>query len=198
MPYRTDSERERANWLTLCEAIAQICLVDRCDEDHAQRQLRAFLSDKVLPLRWKAERDDKSPPFGQSGVLIPTDDPPQGQLWLDAKIQWTTDSVCDEWGEYKNGQLRVLLIPRQSIDSQWPIRSKVSKQSNASSGGRPTAREHVHRTLNEMEKVHYDMRQPQKSLAVEVAKRNGKALGDSLWSERAIIGHVSKWLAKKN
>jgi hypothetical protein len=35
---------------------------------------------------------------------------------------------------------------------------------------------------------------PQLALAAEVAKRNGKTLGDKNWGERTVVAHVSEFL----
>ena len=210
MPYKTNAERDHEKWMTLPEAVSHICSADNCDEDSARHQLVAALADglSVLgPLKWKREGSDKPPSFGSSPVTIPTDTPPLGRVWLKANIKWKTGTVRDNWGEYKNGKYRVLLIQRHSINRNWPPPSKLSIPSGATStkaidlsthksGGRPSERAKVFNALDMMRKEGIDMATPQKTLADEAAKRNNKKLGDRNWSERAIKEHVSKWLDK--
>ena len=122
MPYKTKAERERENWMTLPEAVTHIRTADRCDKRAARRQLIAALADglRVLgPLKWGRERDDRLPPFGSTSITTPTDTPPPGRAWLEAKIRWKAGRVRDDWGEYKPGKWRVLLILRHSVLRQW-------------------------------------------------------------------------------
>jgi hypothetical protein len=137
---------------------------------------------------------------------MPTDTPPLGRAWLEAKIRWKTGRVRDDWGEYKNGKWRVLLLSRHGVSRHWPplklskpssrISAEVIALSAHRSGGRPSERDQVYDALDKMRQQGFDMALPQKKLAEEAARRNNKNLGDRNWSERAIIGHVSEWLDK--
>lgn len=123
MPYQTKADCERENWMTLPEAVTHIIsAADGCDEPAARRQLIAALADglRVLgPLKWERERGDRPPPFGTTSIVTPTDTPPLGHAWLGAKIRWKTGRVRDDWGEYKNGKWRVLLIRRHTVARYW-------------------------------------------------------------------------------
>jgi hypothetical protein len=211
MPYKTKAESERENWMTLPEAVTHILSADKCDDlSAARRQLRAALADGALkPLRWKRESDDRSPPFGSTSVITPSETPPLGRDWLNAKIRWRMGRVRDDWDEFKNGKWRVLLIHGHSLARHWPkhvrtgpskhaggtrVSAKVIDLSARKGGGRPTARSQVYNELHKMRDSGWDMSLPQKTLAEEVAKRNDKKLGERNWDERTIIEHVSRWL----
>lgn len=209
MPYKTKTERERENWMTLPEAVDQIRSADNCDERSARRLLVSALSDGLRGLgllKWERESGDQPPPFGTTSITTSTDTPPLGRDWLDAKIRWRTGRVRDDWGEYKSGKWRVLLLSRHGISRHWapsrlanpgiPTSAKVINLSAHGSGGRPSERNQVYDALNKMHQEGFNMALPQKKLAEEAAKRNSKRLGDPSWSERAIIGHVSEWLDK--
>ena len=63
--------------------------------------------------------------------------------------------------------------------------------------GRPSVRETVRATLDQMRDDGTPMNVPQKTLAAEVAQRNGVTLGSRGWSERCIIQHTSEWLKEQ-
>jgi hypothetical protein len=124
MPYRSKAERERENWMTLPEAVVHISLADNCgDETVARRQLVMALADGELwPLKWEKERGGRvAPSFGYTAVPAPTDTPPRGRDWLQAKIRWKTGKVRDDWSEHQDGKWRVLLIHRLSVEKHWPF-----------------------------------------------------------------------------
>ena len=121
MPYKSKAERESENWMTLPEAINHICKIENIPEMKARKQLVAALVDGELwPLRWQRERGDRARPFGRSAVPSPTDAPPRGPDWSGAKIRWKTSRVHDDWGEFKQGQWRMLLIHRHRVINLWP------------------------------------------------------------------------------
>jgi len=208
MSYKSRAERERENWITLPEAVIHICSACKCDHRAAHRQLRAALADGVRvlgPLKWERERRDKPPPFGANSIITPTDTPPLGRAWLEAEIDWKTGRVRDDWGEYKRGKRRVLLIDRDMVARRWrqiDAAEPLKKASQSASlvevstrrGGRPTQREQVYDELRKMREEGKNMTRPQKALANEVARRANKNIGDRNWNERTIIKHVSKWL----
>jgi len=141
MPYKSEAERERENWMTLPEAVAHIRSADCCDEKVARQQLVKALADGVLgPLRWDREEDDKPPPFGYAPATVPTDAPPLGRDWLAAIIRWKTGTVRDDWSEHRNGKWRLLLIHRFKVKQQWPLSSASEPLSSASDA---TAKTHV-------------------------------------------------------
>ena len=116
MPYKSKAERESENWMTLPEAINHFCKIENIPEMKARKQLVAALVDGELwPLRWQRERGDRARPFGRSAVPSPTDAPPRGPDWSGAKIRWKTSRVHDDWGEFKQGQWRMLLIHRHRV-----------------------------------------------------------------------------------
>jgi hypothetical protein len=51
------------------------------------------------------------------------DVPPLGHAWLEAKIRWKTGRVRADWGEYKPGMWRRLLLPRYGVTHLWPLSS---------------------------------------------------------------------------
>jgi hypothetical protein len=122
MPYKTKAKRQRESWMTLPEVVTHICSTDGCDEQSARRQLVEALADGVRvlgPLRWEKEQGDKSPPFGTTSITTPSDTPPLGRAWFEAEICWNTGRVRDDWGEYKSGEWRVLLIHREHVTHHW-------------------------------------------------------------------------------
>jgi hypothetical protein len=114
-------------WMTLPETVAHICSAKRHNNKRiARRELIATLTMGLRPLgplRWRRERDDKPPPFGRTSISMPTDTPPVGCAWSGAKIRWSTGRVRDDWGEYKPGKWRVLLISRHAVLKTWPLPS---------------------------------------------------------------------------
>jgi hypothetical protein len=124
MPYKTKAERQREEWMALLEAVTHIRSADNCDENAAREQLIAALADGALgPLRWQRERDDKPPLFGFTSIVTPTDTPPLGRAWEKAKIRWKTGHVRDDWGGYKPGKWRILLISKYRVVRCWPVSS---------------------------------------------------------------------------
>ena len=130
MPYKSKAEVERERWMTLPDAVAHIIThlraakADHCDEKAARQQIIKALADGVQvlgPLRWDKEKGDKPPPFGYTPTIVPTDTPPLGRDWLTAKIRWKSGRVLDDWGEYKNGKWRVLMILRATVEQHWPL-----------------------------------------------------------------------------
>jgi hypothetical protein len=206
MPYKTTAEKEREKWMTLPEAVTHIRSADGCDEEEARRQLIAALAEGLRPLgvlKWERERNDRSPPMGYTPATTPTDTPPTGPAWLKAKIRWKDGRVRDDWGEYKPGKWRVLLIQRHSVHRVWhsreantesrggPLENPVSLVRKA--GGRPSVRDQVYDTLEKMRSAGDDLTLPNKKLAEVVAKRKYKKLGDPNWNKRTIEGHISTW-----
>jgi hypothetical protein len=203
MPYKTKADRERENWITLPEVVGHICSVDRhCDKSAARDELRTALAEGVRvlgPLRWEKERDDKPPPFLVTSIVAPTDTPPLGRDWLEAEINWETGRVRDDWGEYKPGQWRVLLMFRPNVLRLWPRPSSSARSPGEptkpprKSGGRSTAREEVNEALRKMREEGRNLALPQKKLAELVASHAGHELGQPNWNLRTIQEHISKW-----
>jgi hypothetical protein len=138
--YKTKAEQEREKWMTLPQAVAHIRSARECDERAARRQLIAALADgarALQPLKWEREPGDRPSPIGAAPMMISMDAPPLGHAWSDAKIRWKTGQVRDEWGEYKPGQWRVLLISRYGIARLWPLPPHL----DAVEVGTPEARE---------------------------------------------------------
>jgi hypothetical protein len=124
MPYKSKAEQESERWMTLPETLAHICSVENCGEKAAQREAVKALADGVRvlgPLKWERERADRQPPFGTTSITAPTDTPPLGAAWLEAKIRWKTGRVRDDWGEYKPGKWRLLLILRSKVVNLWRL-----------------------------------------------------------------------------
>jgi len=118
MPYKSKAERERENWRTIPEAIVAICAADRCDESTARKLLRKALANADLgPLRWQPEKGDITLQKPRaSRFAIANHGPPNGQIWITAKIRWSTGRVRDDWD---TGKWLVLLIHRLRIDRYW-------------------------------------------------------------------------------
>jgi hypothetical protein len=177
MPYKSKAERERENWITLPEVVAQICSGDKCDEKVARRQLVRALADGPQGLgllRWEREKDDRPPPRWKTKVMTPADTPPLGRAWSKAKIRWKTGKVRNDWGEYKHGKWRVLLIQRFTVLRLWPSpqpsspdapSDKIINLPTRHAGGRPTERNQVCDELQKMRDEGYDLTLPQKKLA---------------------------------
>jgi hypothetical protein len=123
LPYKTKADQEREKWMTLPEAVVHICTADGCDERAARHRLIAALADGaryLQHLKWEREPGDRPSPIGPAPMMIPMDAPPLGRAWSHAKIRWKTGRVRDDWGEYKPGKWRVLLISRYGISRLWP------------------------------------------------------------------------------
>jgi len=121
MPYKSKSELAREDWMTVPDVVAYIRSADNCKEEEAGQQLRKALTDGVLGvLKWEREKGGKPPPFGYTPIVGPTDTPPVKGVWLTAKIRWKTGEVRNDWGEFKHGEWRVLLIRRFTVLRLWP------------------------------------------------------------------------------
>jgi hypothetical protein len=119
---KAECDRDREHWITLPEAVAHICATNNCDERVARRKLVVVLAGEPRALgvlKWEREQGDQPPPFGSTSITMPTDTPPLGREWLKAKFRWKNGRVRDDWGEYKNGKWRVLLLPRRSVARRW-------------------------------------------------------------------------------
>jgi hypothetical protein len=141
MPYKSRAELERECWMMLPEAVAHIRDADGCDEAAARQQIIKALADGVRALgllRWEKEKGDK-PPFGSTGITVPSDTPPSGRDWLTAKIRWNAGRVRNDWSEYKSGKWRVLLILRAKVEQLWPKTSQLGDSAMAAQPkrGRP-------------------------------------------------------------
>jgi hypothetical protein len=71
----------------------------------------------------KRKRRPTTAPWTPATVL--TDTPPLRRVWQDAEINWQTREVRDDWGEYKHGTWRVLLLFRDRVTQLWPPSSPV-------------------------------------------------------------------------
>src|SRR5438067_6235440 len=135
MPYISRAEWERAEYITLSEAVAHISECGGCDASSAQRQLHSALKERSLRgLRWQDR---------QLLTRFSTDDPPMtGPDWAEAEIDWAAGTVRDHWNDTGSCH-RVLLIPRHWLLQHWPP-----------AGYRPAwfsfvaAREHVERVAH--------------------------------------------------
>jgi len=130
VPYISKADRQRADWMSLVEAIAHIHVAEGCTATVAQQQLIAALSDGAIgPLRWEPAPGDVNPPriYGSS-MTIPDGAPPAGSSWATATIDWATGRVRDEFGEYNHGKQRVLLMPGLTIRRLWPLAAGIPRR----------------------------------------------------------------------
>jgi hypothetical protein len=126
MPYRISAKLNREDWMTLPETVAHICAAQGQEEKLARRELVKALAKGLRPLgplKWERERNDKAAPFGFSSIMAPMDTPPIGRAWEKARIRWKTGRVRNDWGEYKPGKWRTLLIIRHNVLRNWPLPS---------------------------------------------------------------------------
>jgi hypothetical protein len=98
MRYRISATLVREDWMTLTEPMVHICSAkEHSDEKIARRELVNTLTQGLQPLRWQRERDDRALPVGRTSTIMPTDTPPLGRDWPEAKIRWSTGRVRHDW-----------------------------------------------------------------------------------------------------
>ncbi|MGH7053820.1 MAG: hypothetical protein ACREE4_00275 [Stellaceae bacterium] len=119
MPYVSLTERERAEWMTLPEAITHVVSTDSCTETEARRQIQEALNDGELRLpRW-ADRAEPPGSPRMSRMQMPDDRTPQAGEWKAARIDWDAGTVLNEVSEYRPGEWRVLWLSRVTVVSIW-------------------------------------------------------------------------------
>jgi len=211
LPYKSKAEQEAELWMTLPQAITHICGADHISEVNARRELLKALADDAFRsriqflVRW--QDDARISGAATPDQIGPPDVPPRAQQWAQAKIRWASGKVRNDWGEYKHGKWRMVLVRRSTVLRLWPFcpnpeaNAELGSSENSvslsqrKSGGRPTARDQVYDALSQMRREEFNLRMPHKKLAEEVAKRNHKNLGsDRGWDERTIVEHISIWL----
>jgi hypothetical protein len=89
------------------------------------------------------------------------------------------------------------------VVKRWPLVSSSAQGENIISSpggsarkdprGRRSERDKIHQTLAQMRLEGVSLNKFHKTLAVEVAIRNGVKLGDKGWSDRTVVEHISGW-----
>jgi hypothetical protein len=199
--------QERAQWMTLREALAQIEKAEHCSLKAAWTLFGEACSDDQLDVRWshcihltRGDWDDED--IGPPRTM---------RFWrLARRILIRGGEILDDPVSRKNSvrlqlirqnklRYRPVLIRRADVERIWRT-EKGREQERADirrKEGRPSVKYKVWKTLQEMRDESHPLGAPQKHLATLVAKRNGRNLGDKGWNERTIIQHVSTWLRDK-
>ena len=204
MPYQSKADRERAQWMTLREALTHIGKAERCTLKAALRQLGEAIADREIDARWPHA-------LHLSGDWDEDLGPPRDiRFWKSARFilagggRILDDPACRTHHVrlqlIREGKLhyRRVLIRRDDVERIWPAREARAREQVdiRRKQGRPTARDTVWKTMGQMRDESYNLTTPQLRLAELVAERNSRKLGDKGWSERTIIEHVSDWLKK--
>jgi hypothetical protein len=177
------NERQRAQWITLAEAIDWISKQHNCSRRAAILQMRAALADDAIgPLRWEDAWLDY-PPVDR-------------QFWLvEARIRRgrVFDPSAKRW--------RTLLIGKHSIFQLWPERSVASAGSESGQAGptkkakrrgRPDAEIEIHQAIDRLLQRGYNVKNMlRKELVALVDQECGKRR-----KPRTIQKHISSWLEK--
>lgn len=214
MPYKSKAERKRADYVTFVEAVAHICAVDRCDKDAAMEELLSAIIDNEVDVIWADRQDELGPPAGSKSLR---------QRWVRAAF-WRKERILLKNGgmALNDGintpekvrkeairagviEYRPVVVKYADILRHWPKQRTESisrlgtghrppSSKATSTGGRPTIKHLVWGTLSLMRDEEYSLNRTQMALAAEIVKRNGKQFGDTGWSERTVLKHVSDWL----
>jgi hypothetical protein len=211
--YISKSEREAASRMTWTEIIAHVTEAERCDENEARRQIGNAIADRMLHLWWE---DQGEIPFGSGPLQVRVSTPPRdAAYWLKCEIDPTDPDRVHELPSYdsdlvdkrtakrleKTRRFRKPLFQHDEALKLWPSMPESGQSPSENvvnfprgSRGRPSERNSVYRTLAQMRRDGVSLNKPQKTLAEEVASRNGVKLGDRGWVDRTIVQHVSDWL----
>jgi len=214
MTYKSKAEREAASRMTRTEIIKHVREVEQCDEREARRQIGNAVADLDLHVRWEDQREI---PFGSTGgigaqISVP---PRDAASWLTCEIDLIDPDRVLEPPPYdpdlvdkhtakrleKTRRFRKPLFQHDEALKLWPPMPESGQSpsenvvnSPRGSRGRPSERDSVYQTLAQMRRDGERLNKLQKTLAQEVASRNGHKLGDRGWDDRTIIQHVSDWL----
>jgi hypothetical protein len=115
LPYLSPAARERANWLTLPEAVAYVMRVERCQLEEARRQIREAIANGDLgPLRWEDASASPSGPPG--GATMPLDEPTDF-----TDIDWQDGTAIDrsEFGFVTNPNVKYVTSFSPNSRSHW-------------------------------------------------------------------------------
>jgi hypothetical protein len=202
--------------MTWSKLVAHVRNTDRCNEHEARRQIGNAIADGKLRVGWDDKREI---PFGIGAIQLPLDTPPRGAAyWLKCEIDATDPDRVLEPPSYdpdlvdkrtakrldKKRGFRKPLFERDQVVELWP--SALTLMQSPSENvvnfpkalrGRPSERDSVYRTLAQMRRDGESLNKPHKTLAEEVARRNGAKLGDRGWDDRTIVQHISGWLREK-
>jgi hypothetical protein len=194
VPYISDTERERARWMTLAEAIAHIAKHDGCDRRSALKQLRDALGDRKLRIKWDTERLRLNP------YIVYAHRPPESaSSWKQARIRGAKvfDPETETW--------RTLLIHKDDI-FQLDLGSALSAASESGKAESITkAKVGRHSIRNEFDQAydrlwrrlgHRVQEMAPTELAGLIAKECGKKLGDRGWAPRTMLQHIQRLRAE--
>ena len=129
MTYQSRAKRERAQWITLSEAVTHVQAVECSDQAEALDQLRMALADADIPAHWAA---DPLPPeiysVGDPGPFSCDQVPTDAMYWLHVLIFISGDCrVIDQPSHYDETQPlprpRQLLLLRTRVMELWPLSS---------------------------------------------------------------------------
>lgn len=152
MPYISKTQRERARWVTLAEAINHIRTIENLTRDEAWHQLRTAIADNEVLWKWDEpagvlRRENPSRSAKRSAVR-PSRVPKQYNrfFWESAQIDFTNGGrVLDDVGQrcppwllsvmLRDGTVRYrpLLILREAVEKIWvtaPIKSAQPQEPN--------------------------------------------------------------------
>jgi hypothetical protein len=176
--------KEPDRWMTLVRAIEHIQVAENCDTVEALRQLKQEIGDRAVGIKWADSR----------GYL----DRP------DAKRLSSTQLIPTGPGFAPDGddEPRPLLVRRAPVLQLWPkadvgSASVPGNDDPTPKAGRPSAREEIRATLDEMANEGLSVDCSQKEPAKEIAKRRNATLGARGWNERTVYHHIAKWQADR-
>jgi len=181
---------DRANWMTLVEAVEHIQNARKCDIPHALMLVKNELSDGVLTphfLRPRGIISQRASAFISRTTFLShakLTKPPHFLLLGIGLAKIATEYIPIFLARQDVTRLfpSDLLAPQPKPDSQRKIR-------------RPTNREAIYAELAKMRDEGEIPAQPvQKRLASDVTTRCGHKSGDPGWNGRTVISHVSNWL----
>jgi hypothetical protein len=153
-------------------------------------------------------------PPGGVGVQISVP-PRDAAYWLTCEIDPTDPDRVREPPPYdsdlvdkhtakrleKTRRFRKPLFQHDEVLKLWPPMPESGQSPSENvvnfprgSRGRPSERDLVYQTLAQMRRDGVSLNKPHKTLAEQVASRNGHKLGDRGWDDRTIVQHVSDWL----
>ena len=202
MPYETKAKRERKKWLTGAEAIDHIRRSEHCNSPSAWRQLREAIADEEVPVKW--DTDFKLNPV--TFRYLDDDLPPNHEsFWRNTPMKYSNGYVIDfvrpnskEYALKNGGFYRPFLVGRGAVEKAWPLQKAAPAPKNETDPpakpGRPSGQEAIRQTISRMKEEGFNFNTPQLALASEIAKRNGKSLGDKGWADRTVIAHISRLL----